>query len=71
MVVVVMSFMRMCYVRTCLVGEHVLQLDMFHGKSCVLGDIYNDRFCLKGGMFYSITYFEVVNVLQYTCFVRF
>ena len=39
-----MPFMRMCYVRTCLVDGPVLQSDIFCGKSYIMGDISNDRF---------------------------
>ena len=41
--------MRMCYGRSCLVGGHILQVDMSYRKSCIMGYISNERLCLKVG----------------------
>ena len=36
-VVEVMLFMRICYGRICLLGEHVLQADISCRKPCIMG----------------------------------
>ena len=60
-------FMRICvFGRTCLLGWHVLQVDMSCGKSCILGYLMNKRLCLKVK---SILRLEMSNLM--TCFVRF
>ena len=48
MIMVVMSFMRMCYERVCLVGGQVLWANISCWKSCIMRDMFYERLCLTG-----------------------